>query len=183
MKICIIGTGYVGLVTGTCFSDTGNDVVCADVDNAKIHALEKGIIPIYEPGLEELVKRNVKEGRLSFTTDLSEGIKKSLICFIAVGTPPGEDGRQDMRQVLGVATSIGNIMDSYKIIVNKSTVPVGTGEEVRKAIQGCLDRRNLDIEFDVVSNPEFLKEGAAIDDFMRPDRIVVGTNNEIGRAH
>lgn len=177
MKICVVGTGYVGLVTGTCFAETGNDVVCVDIDKAKIEALKRGVIPIYEPGLEELVRRNFKEGRLSFTTNLAEGVKRSLICFIAVGTPPGEDGSADLKHVLNVARSIGMLIDSYKIIVNKSTVPVGTADKVREVIQNCLREQNMDTEFDVVSNPEFLKEGTAIDDSMKPERIVIGADN------
>ncbi len=186
MKICIIGAGYVGLVTGTCFAESGNDVVCVDVDKAKIKALKKGKIPNYEPGVEELVRTNRKEERLSSTTDLTGAVKRSLICFVAVGTPPGEDGSADLKHVLSVARSIGMAMDSFKVIVNKSTVPVGTGEKVLETIRGCLDERGVDVEFDVVSNPEFLKEGTAIEDFMKPDRVVVGTDNvrtaEIMRA-
>ncbi len=177
MKICVIGTGYVGLVAGTCFAEGGNRVVCVDIDETKIESLKNGIIPIYEPGLKEMVLRNVEEGRLSFTTDLAAAVKSSLISFIAVGTPPGEDGSADLKYVLGVARSIGQQMEGFKIVVDKSTVPVGTADLVRAAIQGELDIRGENLEFDVVSNPEFLKEGAAIDDFMKPDRVVIGTDN------
>ena len=177
MNICVIGTGYVGLVAGTCFADSGNDVICVDIDAKKIEKLNRGEIPIYEPGLEELVKRNTKEGRLRFTTDLSYGVKRSLICFIAVGTPPGGDGSADLKYVLEAARNIAGAMDGYRIIVNKSTVPVGTADKVKAAIQEELDKRSKKYEFDVVSNPEFLKEGAAIDDFMKPDRVIIGTNS------
>ena len=177
MNICVIGTGYVGLVAGTCFADSGNDVICVDIDAKKIEKLNRGEIPIYEPGLEELVKRNTKEGRLRFTTDLSYGVKESLICFIAVGTPPGGDGSADLKYVLEAARNIAGDMDGYRIIVNKSTVPVGTADKVKAAIQEELDKRSKKYEFDVVSNPEFLKEGAAIDDFMKPDRVIIGTNS------
>lgn len=174
MKIAMIGTGYVGLVTGTCFAESGNDVICIDTNENKINDLKNGIIPIYEPGLEDLVKRNVKEDRLSFSTSLEEGVSKSLLLFIAVGTPPGEDGSADLQHVLSVARGIGRCMTEYKIIVDKSTVPVGTGARVRAAVQEELARRGENIPFDVVSNPEFLKEGNAIDDFMKPDRVVIG---------
>ncbi|MDP2682190.1 MAG: UDP-glucose/GDP-mannose dehydrogenase family protein [Deltaproteobacteria bacterium] len=178
MNICVIGTGYVGLVAGTCFADSGNDVVCVDIDAGKIEKLNRGKIPIYEPGLEELVKRNVKEGRLKFTTDLSYAVKNSIICFIAVGTPSGEDGSADLKHVLNAARGIGKAMDGYRVIVDKSTVPVGTADEVRAVIQDEIGKRGKDYKFDVVSNPEFLKEGAAIDDFMKPDRVVIGTESE-----
>ncbi len=177
MKICVIGTGYVGLVAGTCFAESGNDVICVDVDEQKISGLAQGIIPIYEPGLKELVLRNTEEGRLSFTTDLSSAVKASLLNFIAVGTPPGEDGSADLKNVLHVAREIGRSMESFKIIVDKSTVPVGTADKVRQSVSEELANRVVDIEFDVVSNPEFLKEGAAIEDFMKPDRVVIGTDN------
>jgi len=170
MKICVIGTGYVGLVAGTCFAETGNDVVCMDVDEQKIASLRKGEVPIYEPGLEETMRRNVDEERLRFTTDLSEAVKNSLIIFIAVGTPQGDDGAPDLSYVLTAARGIACNMNGYKIVVNKSTVPVGTADRVRQEIS-ALTR----FQFDVVSNPEFLKEGAAIDDFMKPDRVVIGT--------
>jgi UDPglucose 6-dehydrogenase len=177
MKICVIGTGYVGLVAGTCFAESGNAVVCVDIDAAKIEGLKEGILPIYEPGLKELVLRNSSEGRLSFSTDLTAAVKSSLICFIAVGTPPGQDGSADLQYVIGVAREIGRAMDGFRIIVDKSTVPVGTADKVRAAVQEELLTRDLSLEFDVVSNPEFLKEGAAIDDFMKPDRVVIGSDN------
>jgi UDPglucose 6-dehydrogenase len=172
MRISIIGTGYVGLVTGTCLAESGNTVICMDVDARKIETLDAGQVPIYEPGLEELIRRNVEHGRLSFTTDMSLAVKSSDIIFIAVGTPPGEDGSADLKYVLGAAREIGKHMNGYKIIVNKSTVPVGTADKVRAAAAGGTRRR-----FDVVSNPEFLKEGAAIDDFMKPDRVVIGVES------
>lgn len=177
MKISVIGSGYVGLVTGACFADMGNDVVCVDIDEKKIENLKKGVIPIYEPGLEEMVKNNMKEERLSFTTDLRDAVEKTLFCFIAVGTPPGEDGSADLQYVLKVAEDIGKYMTGYRIVVDKSTVPVGTAEKVKKTIADQLKARGANHEFDVVSNPEFLKEGAAIDDFMKPDRVVVGVDN------
>ncbi len=178
MNICVIGTGYVGLVTGTCFAEMGNKVWCVDVDAAKIDKLKSGILPIYEPGLKEVVLKNVAEKRLNFSTQLEEGIKDALFCFIAVGTPPGEDGSADVTYVLNAAGKIGACMDKYLIVVNKSTVPVGTADKVRNVIKQQLAARNLDnLEFDVVSNPEFLKEGAAVEDFMRPDRVVIGTDN------
>ncbi|HWR41104.1 MAG TPA: UDP-glucose/GDP-mannose dehydrogenase family protein [Patescibacteria group bacterium] len=178
MKICVIGSGYVGLVTGTCLAEMGNKVWCVDVDQQKIDKLRRGVIPIYEPGLEELVRANVKEKRLMFTTDLAEGIEKALYVFIAVGTPPGEDGSADLTHVLGVARDIGRNINKYMIVVNKSTVPVGTAVKVQATIRKELTDRGLsELEFDVVSNPEFLKEGAAIEDFMRPDRVVIGVDN------
>ncbi len=177
MKIAMIGTGYVGLVTGTCFAESGNDVVCVDTNEKKINDLLEGNIPIYEPGLDVLVKRNFGDERLSFTTNIEAAVDKSLLLFIAVGTPPDEDGSADLSHVLAVAKSIGQCMKEYKIIVDKSTVPVGTAKLVKKTIQDELDKRGVNIEFDVVSNPEFLKEGNAIDDFMKPDRVVVGCDN------
>lgn len=174
MKITVVGTGYVGLVSGTCFSQTGIDVVCVDVDTRKIETLNSGRIPIYEPGLEEIFKHNVEKGRLSFTTDIRDGLKDSEAVFIAVGTPPDEDGSADLKYVLGVARDIGKYIDHYMVIVTKSTVPVGTSMKVKAAIQQELQNRGVDIPFDVASNPEFLKEGSAVDDFLKPDRIVVG---------
>ncbi len=177
MKICIFGAGYVGLVAAACFAESGNSVIAVDVDEARIEGLKQGIIPIYEPGLKEMVLRNQAEGRLSFTSDAAAAVQSSLVSFIAVGTPPGEDGSADLKYVLGVAREIGRAMTGYKIIVDKSTVPVGTADKVREALQEELTLRGVSLEFDVVSNPEFLKEGAAIDDFMKPDRVVIGTDN------
>ncbi|MCB1850362.1 MAG: UDP-glucose/GDP-mannose dehydrogenase family protein [Gammaproteobacteria bacterium] len=178
MKVTIFGSGYVGLVSGACLADVGNEVVCVDIDQAKVDRLKRGEIPIYEPGLEQLVRTNQAAGRLSFTTDVVEGVAHGLFQFIAVGTPPDEDGSADLQYVLAVASSIGEQMNDYKVIVDKSTVPVGTADKVRARIAEVLQRRGeSEIEFDVVSNPEFLKEGAAIDDFMKPDRIIVGTDN------
>ncbi|MDP3035825.1 MAG: UDP-glucose/GDP-mannose dehydrogenase family protein [Methanobacteriaceae archaeon] len=174
MKITIIGTGYVGLVTGTCLSEMGNNVYCVDIDDKKIENLKKGIIPIYEPGLEELVVRNFEHGNLIFTNNLKEGLDNSDICFIAVGTPVGEDGSADLQYVLEAAQQIGQIMSSDLIVINKSTVPVGTADKVKDIIIKELDERKLDHDISVVSNPEFLKEGAAVDDFMKPDRVVIG---------
>ncbi|MCF8229490.1 MAG: UDP-glucose/GDP-mannose dehydrogenase family protein [Bacteroidales bacterium] len=174
MKIAIAGTGYVGLVTGTCFAEVGIDVVCVDVDEKKIENLKNGIIPIYEPGLEEMVHRNYEKGRLHFSTDLGSSIKDAEVVFSAVGTPPDEDGSADLKYVLEVARTVGQHMQDYILMVTKSTVPVGTAEKVRKAMKEELAKRKSDLDFDVASNPEFLKEGAAIDDFMKPDRIVVG---------
>ena len=178
MKITIFGSGYVGLVTGACFADTGNQVLCVDVDARKVDMLRKGEIPIHEPGLDEVVKRNADAGRLRFTTDAKEGVAHGLLQLIAVGTPPDEDGSADLRYVLAVARTIGEHMTGYKVVVTKSTVPVGTADKVRAAVGDTLNARNSNIEFDVVSNPEFLKEGAAITDFMKPDRVVVGTDSE-----
>lgn len=179
MKITVVGSGYVGLVTGTCFAEMGNDVWCIDIDKEKIDNLNKGIIPIYEPGLEEMVKNNFKEGRLKFSTEIADGLKESLFVFIAVGTPQDEDGSADLTYVLQVAENIGKIINKYTIIINKSTVPVGTGKKVKDKIKAELVKRGLgELEFDIASNPEFLKEGAAIEDFMRPDRIVIGTDNQ-----
>lgn len=177
MKIVIVGTGYVGLVTGTCFAEVGIDVICVDIDSSKIHNLKNGIIPIFEPGLEALVKKNSSKSRLQFSTSLADSIKDADVVFIAVGTPPGEDGSADLQYVLGVAKEIGNYMNSYVVIVNKSTVPVGTAHKVKDIIENELNFRQLDILFDVASNPEFLKEGAAIEDFLKPDRIVVGVSS------
>ncbi len=178
MKLCVIGTGYVGLVTGTCFAEMGNDVVCVDIDQEKIERLRRKEVPIFEPGLQELLERNVDEGRLTFTTDLAEGVERSLLLFIAVGTPEGEDGSADLQHVLAVARSVGQVMEAYRIVVIKSTVPVGTAEKVRDAIRVELHGRGLDdLEFDVVANPEFLKEGNAVQDCLKPDRIIVGTDN------
>jgi UDPglucose 6-dehydrogenase len=173
MKIAVVGTGYVGLVTGTCFAETGNDVTCVDIDKAKVEKLSNGQITIYEPGLEKLFLRNLKEERLRFTTSLEEGVKDALIVFLALPTPPGEDGSADLKYVLGVADQLGKILEDYKVIVDKSTVPVGTAEKVHAAIA-----KNYKGEFDVVSNPEFLREGVAVEDFMKPDRVVIGTSSE-----
>jgi UDPglucose 6-dehydrogenase len=176
MKIAVIGTGYVGLVTGTCFAETGNDVCCVDIDNNKVQKLSNGQITIYEPGLEKLFLRNLKEERLNFTTSLEEGIKDAQIIFLALPTPPGEDGSADLKYILGVSDHLGKILKEYKVIVDKSTVPVGTAEKVRAAIA-----KNCKVEFDVVSNPEFLREGVAVDDFMKPDRVVIGVSSERAR--
>ncbi len=177
MKITIFGSGYVGLVTGACLAEVGNQVMCMDVDQNKIDRLKQGIIPIYEPGLEEMVKDNMAAGRLNFTTDVKEAVDFGLFQFIAVGTPPDEDGSADLRYVIAVAKSVAEHMSDYKIIVDKSTVPVGTADKVKKTVEEVLATRSETIEFDVVSNPEFLKEGSALDDFMKPDRIVIGTDN------
>jgi UDPglucose 6-dehydrogenase len=177
MKITVVGTGYVGLVSGTCFAETGLDVVCLDIDRKKIENLRKGIVPIYEPGLERLIERNTEFGRLNFTTDYREAIKDSEAVFIAVGTPPGEDGSADLKHVLKVASEVGRIMEDYLLIATKSTVPVGTAEKIRAAVQAELNKRKASIPFDVASNPEFLKEGNAIDDFLKPDRIIIGTDS------
>ena len=173
MKISVVGTGYVGLVTGTCFAETGNTVTCVDIDENKVKKLQGGEVTIYEPGLEKLFERNMRDERLSFTTDLAEGIKDAVIIFLALPTPPGEDGSADLKYVLGVAEEIGKLLTGYKIIVNKSTVPVGTAKKVYDAV-----RKNYTGEFDVVSNPEFLREGVAVEDFMKPDRVVIGTSSE-----
>lgn len=178
MKIAIVGTGYVGLVTGTCFAEIGVDVTCVDTNSEKIETLKKGIIPIYEPGLEEMVLRNTKSKRLRFTTSLESCLNDVEVIFSAVGTPPDEDGSADLSYVLAVAHTIGRNMNKYKLVVTKSTVPVGTAQKVRNAIQEELDKRGINIEFDVASNPEFLKEGNAISDFMSPDRVVVGVESE-----
>ena len=173
MKIAVVGTGYVGLVTGTCFAETGNTVTCVDIDNAKVEKLSSGKITIYEPGLEKLFVRNLREDRLKFTTNLAEGIDDANIIFLALPTPPGADGAADLKYVLGVADELGKLITNYKVIVDKSTVPVGTAEKVRAAIA-----KNCKVEFDVVSNPEFLREGVAVEDFMKPDRVVIGTESE-----
>lgn len=173
MNIAVVGTGYVGLVTGTCLAETGNNVVCVDIDEAKVAKMKSGEVPIYEPHLDVLFERNIKAGRLSFTTDLKEGIKDAKIIFLALPTPPDEDGSADLRYILGVANDLGPILEDYTVIVDKSTVPVGTAEKVRQTIA-----KTAKVEFDVVSNPEFLREGFAVDDFMKPDRIVVGTSSE-----
>lgn len=187
MKIAVIGTGYVGLVSGTCFAEVGNDVLCVDLDQHKIDGLNAGKIPIYEPGLDDLVKSNTASGRLSFTTDIADTIGDkhevdSDILFIAVGTPPDEDGSADLRYVIDVAKQVGQRINGYLLVVTKSTVPVGTAEKVRNAIQQELDKRGVDVQFGVASNPEFLKEGAAIEDFMKPDRIVIGVDGEDEQA-
>ncbi len=178
MKITIVGTGYVGLVTGACFAEVGIDVTCVDIDARKIENLKNGVIPIYEPGLEEIVTRNMDKGRLHFTTRLAETLDGCEVVFSAVGTPPDEDGSADLSYVLGVAREVGQYMNDYLLIVTKSTVPVGTAVKVKKAIQDELNKRGKNIPFDVASNPEFLKEGAAVDDFLKPDRIVVGIESE-----
>ncbi len=177
MKIVVIGTGYVGLVTGTCFAEVGIDVVCIDVDTKKIENLKKGIMPIYEPGLEEMVIRNAEKGRLQFSTSLKDNLSEADVAFIAVGTPPGEDGSADLKYVIAVAREIGQGINDHIVVVTKSTVPVGTANKVRNAVQEELTKRSSNIDFDVASNPEFLKEGAAIDDFLKPDRIVVGVES------
>jgi UDPglucose 6-dehydrogenase len=177
MKIAIVGSGYVGLVTGTCFAEVGIDVMCVDIDRKKIENLKNGIIPIYEPGLEEMVHRNTKKGRLQFTTSIAEALEDCEVLFSAVGTPPGEDGSADLQYVINVARECGKYMKDYLLVVTKSTVPVGTALKVKAAIQEELDKRGVKIPFDVASNPEFLKEGAAIDDFLKPDRIVVGLDS------
>jgi UDPglucose 6-dehydrogenase len=177
MKITVFGSGYVGLVTGACLAEVGNNVVCMDIDEGKINKLKQGIIPIYEPGLEAMVKENQAAGRLSFTTDVKEAVDHGLFQFIAVGTPPDEDGSADLQYVLAVAKSIAENMEDYRVVIDKSTVPVGTADRVKNVIDEVLAQRGKALEFDVVSNPEFLKEGAALDDFMKPDRVVIGTDN------
>lgn len=176
MKITVVGTGYVGLVTGTCFAETGNDVTCVDIDISKVNKLSAGQITIYEPGLEKLFERNLKEGRLHFTTNLAEGIEEAQVIFLALPTPPGEDGSADLSYILRVAEQLGNLLQDYKVIIDKSTVPVGTADKVHAAIA-----KNCKVEFDVVSNPEFLREGVAVEDFMKPDRVVIGTSSERAR--
>ena len=178
MKVTVVGTGYVGLVSGTCLAEVGNDVLCLDVDPEKIRILKEGGIPIFEPGLLDMVKRNVAAGRLRFTTDVAEAVAHGTIQFIAVGTPPDEDGSADLQYVTAAARSIGKHMTDFKVVVDKSTVPVGTADKVSAAIAEELAARGVPLEYSVVSNPEFLKEGAAVDDFMRPDRIVIGADNE-----
>ena len=178
MNLCVVGTGYVGLVTGACFAEMGNRVICVDKDESKIAALREGRIPIYEPGLESIVATNAREGRLQFTTSLADAMRDGSVYFIAVGTPPQEDGSADLQHVLAVARDIGRHMDRYCLIVDKSTVPVGTADKVRETVREELAKRGVEIDFDVVSNPEFLKEGDAVKDFMRPDRVVVGVDSE-----
>ncbi|WP_375447852.1 UDP-glucose dehydrogenase family protein [uncultured Fibrella sp.] len=177
MKIAVVGTGYVGLVTGTCFAETGNQVTCVDIDERKVEKLNNRIIPIYEPGLDVLFHRNVEEGRLKFTTNLAEGIKGAEVIFLALPTPPGEDGSADLKYILGVANDLGPILEQYAVIVDKSTVPVGTAEKVHAGIV-----KNARVDFDVVSNPEFLREGVAVEDFMKPDRVVIGTKSEKAKS-
>ncbi len=178
MKVVIVGTGYVGLVTGTCLAEVGIEVTCVDIDTKKIENLKNGILPIYEPGLEEMVIRNFKSHKLSFSTNLAESIQGASAAFIAVGTPPDEDGSADLKYVLGVASEIGKSMSDYLVVITKSTVPVGTAKKVREALEKSLADRNINISFDVASNPEFLKEGAAVEDFLKPDRIVIGVESE-----
>ncbi len=173
MKIAVVGTGYVGLVTGTCFAETGNHVICVDIDANKVNKLQNGVITIYEPGLEVLFERNIRQKRLSFTTNLKEGIKDADVIFLALPTPPGEDGSADLKYILKVANDLGELLEKYVVIVDKSTVPVGTAERVKDAVAN-----NAKVDFDVVSNPEFLREGVAVDDFMKPDRVVIGTESE-----
>lgn len=181
MRLTVIGTGYVGLVTGACFAEMGNNVTCVDVDENKIADLKQGILPIYEPGLDEIVMANHQSGRLNFTTSLAEAMEDSNVYFISVGTPPGEDGSADLQYVLAVAREIGKNLKEYSLVVDKSTVPVGTAEKVEQEIKQQLQQRGTDVDFDVISNPEFLKEGAAIDDFMRPDRIIIGVESDRAR--
>lgn len=176
MKIAVVGTGYVGLVTGTCLAETGNEVICVDIDKTKVEKMQSGIVPIYEPHLDVIFERNIKQNRLSFTTDLKEAINDASIIFLALPTPPGEDGSADLSYVLGVAEDLGKMITDYKIIIDKSTVPVGTAEKVHAAVA-----KNATVDFDVVSNPEFLREGFAVDDFLKPDRVVIGTSSERAR--
>ncbi len=182
MKITVVGTGYVGLVSGACFAEVGIKVSCVDIDQSKIDRLKDGVLPIYEPGLEEIVKRNIAANRLTFTTDLGESIQGSEVVFIAVGTPPGEDGSADLKYVLNVAEEIGTSMADYLVVVTKSTVPVTTGQKIKEVIQKALAKRNINFSFSVASNPEFLKEGAAIEDFLKPDRIVIGVEDDKAEA-
>ncbi|MGZ4158495.1 MAG: UDP-glucose dehydrogenase family protein, partial [Bacteroidia bacterium] len=176
MNIAVVGTGYVGLVTGTCLAETGNHVICVDINKDKVQKMQAGVVPIYEPHLDVLFERNIKQGRLTFTTDLAEAIEKAKIIFLALPTPPGEDGSADLSYILGVADDLGKIIKDYKVIVDKSTVPVGTAEKVYAAVA-----KNAKVEFDVVSNPEFLREGFAVDDFLKPDRVVIGASSEKAR--
>jgi UDPglucose 6-dehydrogenase len=178
MKIIVVGSGYVGLVTGACFAESGVNVTCVDNNPVKIEQLKKGIVPIYEPGLEDLVRRNVDKKRLVFTTNIGDGIEGTEVIFVAVGTPPEEDGSADLKHVLEVAKDIGRVISDYVVVVTKSTVPVGTSEKIRSTIQNELDKRKVSVSFDMASNPEFLKEGAAVEDFLKPERIVIGTDNE-----
>jgi UDPglucose 6-dehydrogenase len=178
MRIAVVGSGYVGLVTGACFAESGVNVTCVDLDSDKIHQLKNGTIPIYEPGLESMVRSNVEKKRLSFSIDIKDGIEGSEVIFIAVGTPPGEDGSADLKHVLTVAKEIGRIIKEHIVVVTKSTVPVGTSEKIRNTIMAELEKRNVNVPFDMASNPEFLKEGAAVDDFLKPERIVIGIDNE-----
>ena len=173
MKIAVVGTGYVGLVTGTCLAETGNDVVCVDIDREKVEKMKNGIVPIYEPHLDVIFERNIKQNRLSFTTNLAEAIQGATVIFLALPTPPGEDGSADLSYVIGVANQLGKIITDYKVIIDKSTVPVGTAEKVHAAVAA-----NATVDFDVVSNPEFLREGFAVDDFLKPDRVVIGTESD-----
>ena len=173
MKIAVVGTGYVGLVTGTCFAETGNNVTCIDIDAAKVEKLRQGVMPIYEPGLDVLFHRNIEQGRLHFTTNLAEGIEGATIIFLALPTPPGEDGSADLKYILGVASDLGPLLNQYVVVIDKSTVPVGTSQKVYAKIA-----EKAKVEFDVVSNPEFLREGVAVEDFMKPDRVVIGTRSE-----
>ncbi|MBK7628186.1 MAG: UDP-glucose/GDP-mannose dehydrogenase family protein [Bacteroidales bacterium] len=178
MRIIVVGTGYVGLVTGACFAESGVNVTCVDNNLEKIRLLQDGAVPIYEPGLESIIRRNVEKKRLNFTTELKEGLDGAEVIFVAVGTPPGEDGSADLKHVLEVAREIGSVITNHIVVVTKSTVPVGTSEKIRKAIKGELERRKADIPFDMASNPEFLKEGAAVEDFLKPERIVIGIDND-----
>ena len=178
MRIIVVGSGYVGLVTGACFAESGVNVTCVDVDNKKIQELKNGAVPIYEPGLEGIVRSNIEKKRLSFSTEIKDGIEGSEVIFVAVGTPPGEDGSADLKHVLSVAKDIGGVITKHIVVVTKSTVPVGTSEKIRSTIQAELDKRKISVPFDMASNPEFLKEGAAVEDFLKPERIVIGTDNE-----
>src|ERR1043165_6538678 len=176
MNIAVVGTGYVGLVTGTCLAETGNNVICVDINEDKVRKMQAGVVPIYEPHLDVLFERNIKQGRLTFTTDLAAAIEKAKIIFLALPTPPGEDGSADLSYILGVASDLGKLIKDYKVIIDKSTVPVGTADKVREAVA-----KNAKTEFDIVSNPEFLREGFAVDDFLKPDRVVIGTSSDKAR--